>query len=101
MSNSLAAIAQGDDYQAMVFWKYANNMLRTDSDVESIGYEYDEVKSFDDVVVIYKRPQSFRTSVVEKDYIQVKYVNNTYMTVYAKNNDYLILIKVCFIILLF
>ena len=73
MSNSLAAIAQGDDYQAMVFWKYANNMLRSDSDVESIGYEYDEVKSFDDVVVIYKRPQSFRTSVVEKDYIQVKY----------------------------
>ena len=39
MSNSLAAIAQGDDYQAMVFWKYANNMLRSDSDIESIGYE--------------------------------------------------------------
>lgn len=73
MSNSLAAIAQGDDYQAMVFWKYANNMLRSDSDIESIGYEYDEIKSFDDVVVIYKRPQSFRTSVVERDYIQVKY----------------------------
>lgn len=73
MSDSLAAIAQGDDYQAMVFWKYANNMLRSDSDIESIGYEYDEVKSFDDVVVIYKRPQSFRTGFVERDYIQVKY----------------------------
>lgn len=76
MSNANAARLFGDDYQAMVFWKYANEMLRADSEIESIGYEYDKYKSFDDIIIHYRKPQKFSSNRLEnitKDYIQVKF----------------------------
>ena len=63
----------GYDYQAMVFWKYANQMLREESEIEAIGYEYKDIKSFDDVVIMYKAGKKFRDGFVDRDYIQVKY----------------------------
>ena len=72
MGNSVAARELGDIYQAMVFWKYAIQMFR-DSDIEQIGYEYGKVKSFDDIVICYKKEQRFRDTYIDTDYIQVKF----------------------------
>lgn len=72
MSNSVAARERGDIYQAMVFWKYAIQMFR-DSDIGQIGYEYGKVKSFDDIVICYKKEQRFRDTYIDTDYIQVKF----------------------------
>ena len=58
--------------QAMVFWKYAIQMFR-DSDIGQIGYEYGKVKSFDDIVICYKKEQRFRDTYIDTDYIQVKF----------------------------
>lgn len=71
MSSSTSMM--GYDYQAMVFWKYANQMLRRESEIEAIGYEYQDIKSFDDIVIMYKVGKKFRKDFVERDYIQVKY----------------------------
>lgn len=71
MSSSASMIGHG--YQAMVFWKYANQMLREGSEIEAIGYEYKDIKSFDDIVVMYKGEKSFKDCFIERDYIQVKY----------------------------
>lgn len=70
---SSSASMMGHDYQAMVFWKYANQMLRSNSEIEAIGYEYKDIKSFDDIVVMYRVEKGFRNCFVERDYIQVKY----------------------------
>lgn len=72
MGNSTAAWESGRIYQEMVFWKYAVQMLGN-SDIKKIGYEYDKIKSFDDVVVIYKKGQPFRNDYINTDYIQVKF----------------------------
>ena len=46
MANAVAVRDYGDQYQALVFWKYALDLLKKDSDIENIGYEdpdcYDE-----------------------------------------------------------
>ena len=53
-------------------WKYAIQMFR-DSDIEQIGYEYGKVKSFDDIVICYKKEQRFRDTYIDTEYIQVKF----------------------------
>lgn len=73
MSNAIAARSFGDDYQGMVFWKYVNKMLNLNSEISWIGYEYDDVKSFDDIVVKYKEEQRFHDGYIDTDYIQVKF----------------------------
>lgn len=73
MCKQTAASMLGRDYQAMVFWKYANKMLCKESEIEWIGYEYKEVESFDDVVVKYNKSQIHREGKIDTDYIQVKY----------------------------
>lgn len=73
MANAVAARDYGDQYQALVFWKYALGLLRKDSDIKNIGYEYDEIKSFDDIVISYKRDQNFRDTTINRAYIQVKF----------------------------
>ena len=44
-----------------------------DSDIEQIGYEYGKVKSFDDIVICYKKEQRFRDTYIDTEYIQVKF----------------------------
>lgn len=72
MADCIAARDNGDTYQAMVFWIYALRMLGG-PDIEKLGYEYGEVKSFDDIVVFYKNEQRFRDTYINRDYIQVKF----------------------------
>lgn len=72
MGNAVAARNFGDIYQAMVFWKYAIQMLDT-SDIKEIGYEYGKVKSFDDIVVYYRNEQRFRDTHIDVDYFQIKF----------------------------
>ena len=50
MARAVSARMKGDDYQALVFWKYAVKMLRDDSEIAKIEFENGEVKSFDDIV---------------------------------------------------
>nr|WP_288828841.1 SAVED domain-containing protein [uncultured Clostridium sp.] len=74
MSNAITARELGDEYQKLVFWLYVNKMLTKKNDIEKVGYEYDEIKSMDDVVVFYSKPQidgDLRNII--KDYIQVKF----------------------------
>lgn len=73
MSNAIIARSIGDEYQGMIFWKYANKMLHNDSNIKTIKYEDSEIKSFDDIVITYKEKVKFRDSAITKDYIQVKF----------------------------
>ncbi len=73
MANAVAAREYGDQYQAMVFWQYALGLLRKDSDIKEIGYEHDEIKSFDDIVIHYNREQNFRDTTINTEYVQVKF----------------------------
>lgn len=72
MSNAVAARNYGDIYQVMVFWKYAVQMLGI-SNIKEIGYEYGEVKSFDDIVIYYSNEQRFRDTYIDADYFQIKF----------------------------
>jgi hypothetical protein len=56
MSRSVAAINQGGEYQALLFWLEAARLFMPYSPVGQVGYEHQAVRSFDDVVVLYSRP---------------------------------------------
>lgn len=74
MARAVAARMEGDDYQSLVFWKYATDMLSDDSEICRIEYESDcAVKSFDDIVLHYSAKQRFRDGYIAKAYIQVKF----------------------------
>jgi len=74
MAKSVLAIYNGNDYQARVFWRQACQALYSDSKIEKVGYEVDNVKSFDDVAVLYKSPiLSERNELITADYWQVKF----------------------------
>lgn len=73
MANAIVSRELGDEYQQLVFWKYALDMLSGKYDIKRIRFEDDEIKSFDDVVIEYSKPQKYRDSSIEKEYYQVKY----------------------------
>lgn len=52
--------------------KYAVQMLGI-SNIKEIGYEYGEVKSFDDIVIYYSNEQRFRDTYIDADYFQIKF----------------------------
>ena len=58
MAKAVKARMAGDDYQARWFWLQACRLFYKDTYVERVGYELDEFKAFDDVVVKYKKPIS-------------------------------------------
>lgn len=58
MARSILACQYGYEYQKLTFWVYINEMLEQDSEIEKVCYEYDEVKSFDDVVVFYSESRA-------------------------------------------
>ena len=43
MAQAVAARMKGDDYQALVFWKYAVKMLSDDSEIAYIEFENGEI----------------------------------------------------------
>lgn len=74
MSKSVSSRIKGDDYQAYFFWLNACRLFQEHSKVERIAYEYDQVKSIDDVAVFYKQPYiDEHGENVSADYYQVKY----------------------------
>ncbi|KDE69731.1 hypothetical protein FUSO7_11305 [Fusobacterium necrophorum BFTR-2] len=79
MMKAIDARQYGDEYQQLVFWKYALMMLNGTSEIESIGFECNKIKTFDDIVISYSKPQKFRSSEITKEYIQVKF--------HMKDND--------------
>lgn len=74
MSNSVLPIQQGFDYQARLFWLKVCDLFLPFSKVKTVGYELDEVKSFDDVVVTYAEPILEKNGLIKnKDYYQSKF----------------------------
>lgn len=73
MAAPIKARQLGDEYQQLVFWKYALMMLSGKYEMENIRYEDDTVKSYDDIVIQYATPQIFRDATISKEYIQVKF----------------------------
>lgn len=74
MSRSVAAINQGGEYQALLFWLEASRLFMPYSPVGQVGYEHQIVRSFDDVVVLYSRPVLDEWGdPVSADYYQSKF----------------------------
>jgi len=71
---AIDARIQGDDYQARVFWLHACRLFEQHSKVSRVGYDVDDVKYFDDVVVHYHAPLPDGVGgSIQADYYQVKY----------------------------
>lgn len=101
MSNSVLPIQQGFDYQARLFWLKVCDLFLPNTKVKTVGYELDEVKSFDDVVVTYSEPISEKNGLIKnKDYYQSKFHSHQTNPIYytslidpefigAKSNSFL------------
>lgn len=72
LSKAVGSRIMGDDYQAYIFWIKACTLLIQNA--KKIAYEYDKVKSIDDVVLFYDEPvlDEFNDPVYT-DYYQIKY----------------------------
>lgn len=76
MNKQINARMQGDDYQALFFWYYALKMFYPHTGVKKVVYEADNVKSFDDVVVYYKKDKpnlDCNNNPINIDFFQVKF----------------------------
>lgn len=76
MNKQINARMQGDDYQALFFWYYALKMFYPHTGVKKVVYEADNVKSFDDVVVYYKKDKpdlDCNNNPIDIDFFQVKF----------------------------
>jgi len=74
MSRSVAAINQGGEYQALLFWLEAARLFMPYTPVGQVGYEHETVRSFDDVVVLYTHPVLDEWGdPVSADYYQSKF----------------------------
>lgn len=74
LSKAVSSRIKGDDYQAYIFWINACRLFREHTKVEKIAYEFDQVKSIDDVAVFYKQPYlDEHGDNLNADYYQVKF----------------------------
>lgn len=74
MTRAIVARRNGDDYQALFFWREAGRLFHPFSKVEKVGYEHSSVKSFDDVVKFYSTPVLDRYGDnINADYFQLKF----------------------------
>jgi hypothetical protein len=74
MAKSLTPILLGVDYQAVWFWIQACRLLQPSSPVIKVIWESNDIKSFDDVVVHYRRPiPDERGDPCNSDYYQIKF----------------------------
>ena len=56
MALSVVARILGDDYQARWFWFQACRLFSNSEVVESVSYEIEKYKGFDDVAIKYGKP---------------------------------------------
>ncbi|WP_341531834.1 SAVED domain-containing protein (plasmid) [Nostoc sp. UHCC 0302] len=70
---AIAARIQGDDYQARWFWFQVCRLFSERTKVVRVGYEANNIKSFDDVVVYYKGMQDDEGNPLNTEYHQVKF----------------------------
>ena len=73
MAGAVIPIKNGFAYQAFYFWKMSLEMLSDDSGIESVSFELDEEKSFDDIIVEFKTEKYTSSGNIKKRYYQVKY----------------------------
>ena len=74
MPNPIAPRLNGDDYQARHFWYRALDLLNPQSEVESVGYELKEAKSFDDISIFFDPPKGqAHRQPLERHLMQVKW----------------------------
>jgi hypothetical protein len=74
MARAVTSSLRGSDYQARFFWWQASRLFQEHTKVERVAYEYDELKSFDDVVVFYSQElKAERDDPYSADYFQVKF----------------------------
>lgn len=86
LGKQIRARMLGDEYQQYVLWDKICDMLMENEKITRVFYEYDEIKSFDDVVVEYKDLQDICSkNPYKREYYQVKF--------HMKNNDYITLEK--------
>ena len=74
MAGSVIPLKNGFVYQAFYFWKKALEMFEEDSEVESVSFELDEAKSFDDIVVKFQSEKYTSSGKIKKRFYQVKYL---------------------------
>lgn len=85
MAGSVIPIKNGFVYQAFYFWKKALEMFEEDSEVESVSFELDEAKSFDDIVVKFQSEKYTSSGKIKKRFYQVKYHERSETTI--KSSD--------------
>lgn len=74
MARAVVARMQGDDYQARWFWIHACRLFEDRSKVIRVAYEKENIKSFDDVAVIYGDGMYDEDgNPLSADYYQVKF----------------------------
>lgn len=74
MSKSVIASQLGFDYQARLFWLRVVDLFLEHTKTRSVGFELDEAKSFDDVVVKFSSPIPEAFGLLKtKDYYQSKF----------------------------
>lgn len=74
MAKAIIARQQGDQYQARFFWLHACRLFQPHTKVVRVGYEVDQPRGFDDVVVFYDPPipNEFGKHT-STDYFQIKF----------------------------
>jgi SMODS-associated and fused to various effectors sensor domain len=70
---AIAARIQGDDYQARWFWFQVCRLFSECPKVVRVGYEANNIKSFDDVVVYYQDMEDDEGNPLNAEYYQVKF----------------------------
>lgn len=73
MAGAIAARIQGDNYQARWFWFQVCRLFSERTKVIRVGYEVNNVKSFDDVVVYYDGMEDDDGNILKAEYYQVKF----------------------------
>jgi hypothetical protein len=83
MADSVLAIQNGFEYQALFFWYQASKLYLNESNVNQVAWEIDNLPGFDDVSLSYSPPKKSRYGYdVDQEYFQVKFhvAHNNAMT---------------------
>lgn len=80
MANAVNAMLKGHDYQALIFWLQACDLLREGTGVVRVAYEFDSPKAFDDVVVWYDPG----LPMAGPDRVKVRYIQSKFKVTYGQ-----------------